>query len=288
MPLLSTRGAGSAKGFGLTAGGAKKPIDVEYLVVAGGGTGGYGYYPPIEYGVGGGGGGAGGYRTGTQSLLALATNFTVTVGGRGSNSIFDSITSARGGDGNCYNGPFPGGSGGGGNGSPVGSRPGGSGNTPSTSPSQGNNGGSSTNNGGGGGGAGAVGNNGAGPGGAGGAGLQSPITGSYYSGGGGGGTTGNTNGGGGAGGGGYGGSFNSGDWFAGSPGGVNTGGGGGGGGNVGYDPTPGSGGSGIVVLKYPDTATISNPGGGLTFTTSSSGGYKITSFTAGTGNVQWN
>jgi hypothetical protein len=55
--------------------------------------------------------------------------------------------------------------------------------------------------------------------------------------------------------------------------------------------TPGSGGlggSGVVILKYPDTKTISNPGGGLTFTTSTAvSGYKITTFTAGTGNVQW-
>jgi hypothetical protein len=34
--------------------------------------------------------------------------------------------------------------------------------------------------------------------------------------------------------------------------------------------------------------TISNPGGGLTFSTSTAvSGFKITTFTAGTGNVQW-
>jgi hypothetical protein len=48
------------------------------------------------------------------------------------------------------------------------------------------------------------------------------------------------------------------------------------------------GGSGIAILKYPSAYTISNPGGGLTFSTSTSGSNKITSFTAGTGNVQWN
>ena len=37
MPLLSTRGAGSARGFGF--GGGKKPLQVDYLVVAGGGGG---------------------------------------------------------------------------------------------------------------------------------------------------------------------------------------------------------------------------------------------------------
>jgi hypothetical protein len=51
---------------------------------------------------------------------------------------------------------------------------------------------------------------------------------------------------------------------------------------------PGSnGGSGIVILKYSDAYSISNPGGGLTYSTSTSGGYKITSFTAGTGNIQF-
>jgi hypothetical protein len=52
MPLLSTRGANSAKGFGFTSKGKKAPTTVEYLVIAGGGSGGHN----------GGGGGAGGYR----------------------------------------------------------------------------------------------------------------------------------------------------------------------------------------------------------------------------------
>ena len=52
MPILSSRGAGSAKGFGLTAGGGiSYPFDIEFLVVAGGG------------GAQAGAGGAGGYRT---------------------------------------------------------------------------------------------------------------------------------------------------------------------------------------------------------------------------------
>jgi hypothetical protein len=50
----------------------------------------------------------------------------------------------------------------------------------------------------------------------------------------------------------------------------------------------GAGGSGIVILKYLDVYTISNPGGGLTLSTASpSGGYKVTTVTAGTGNVSW-
>ena len=40
MPLNSTRGAGSAKGFGLT--GGKGSIIVDVLIVAGGGGGGNG------------------------------------------------------------------------------------------------------------------------------------------------------------------------------------------------------------------------------------------------------
>jgi hypothetical protein len=56
MPLLSTRGAGSAKGFGFTA--DKKPPEFDYLVVAGGGGGG-GNNEPSEF-AGTGGGGAGG------------------------------------------------------------------------------------------------------------------------------------------------------------------------------------------------------------------------------------
>ena len=51
--------------------------------------------------------------------------------------------------------------------------------------------------------------------------------------------------------------------------------------------TYGSGGSGVVILKYPDAFTITNSGGGLTFSTSSSGGFKVTTFTAGTGNIQF-
>jgi hypothetical protein len=52
---------------------------------------------------------------------------------------------------------------------------------------------------------------------------------------------------------------------------------------VGYN-----GGSGIVILKYPNTYTISNPGGGLTFgTTITSGAYKITPINNGSGNVSW-
>jgi hypothetical protein len=76
MPLLGSRGAGSAKGFGLTAGGVK-PVDFDYLVVAGGGGG---------FGGLGGGGGAGGLRTsfpgGTKTTINKK-NTTITVGAGG-------------------------------------------------------------------------------------------------------------------------------------------------------------------------------------------------------------
>jgi hypothetical protein len=52
-------------------------------------------------------------------------------------------------------------------------------------------------------------------------------------------------------------------------------------------PSPaGNGGSGIVILKYPDTFAIS-AGAGLTSSTTTSGGYNITTFTAGTGTVSF-
>jgi hypothetical protein len=62
--------------------------------------------------------------------------------------------------------------------------------------------------------------------------------------------------------------------------------GGGGGGRVGFTNS-GNGGSGVVILRYPDYYTISNPGGGLTFSTSTVGTDKVTTFTAGTGNIQF-
>jgi hypothetical protein len=61
---------------------------------------------------------------------------------------------------------------------------------------------------------------------------------------------------------------------------ANTGGGGGGNAN---------GGSGFVCIKFPDTITITI-GGGLTYTSSTSGGYTTVQFTAGTDTIEffWN
>jgi hypothetical protein len=48
-----------------------------------------------------------------------------------------------------------------------------------------------------------------------------------------------------------------------------------------------SGGSGIVILKYSDARTITI-GAGLTGSTAApSGGFKVTTITAGTGNVSF-
>jgi hypothetical protein len=61
-----------------------------------------------------------------------------------------------------------------------------------------------------------------------------------------------------------------------------------GGGGAYQNAQGGNGSSGVVILKYPDAYTISNPGGGLTLSTAGpSGGFKVTSVTAGTGNVSF-
>lgn len=250
---------------------------VDYLVVAGGGAGGYG----LTGSWAGGGGGAGGYREFSSQYLEKAANYTVTVGAggtagtvptSGSNSVFNTITAAGGGRGggnstNTQRTGVDGGSGGGGA-----FNTGGAGNTPSTSPSQGNNGGDSTGGGdqrgGGGGGAGGVGQSGNTGGGIGGVGTASSITGSSVT----------------RAAGGRGGLFGS---ASSEPaGGANTGNGGGGGGSNAGNGN--NGGSGVVIIKYPDIFTITNPGGGLTFSTASSGGFKVTTFTAGTGTIQFN
>ena len=255
---------------------------IDYLVLAGGGGGGN---TPGEQAGGGGGGGLRSAKTGnhgsytvhpnssTSGVTITATTFPITVGGggaapgpsssaSGSNSVFSTITSAGGGYGKGNTGaPHPagdGGSGGGGRGGGGIPAAGGSGNTPPVSPSQGNNGGngqpSPGNRGGGGGGATAVGepasDAGASTGGEGGAGATTNITGSpvAYAGGGGGGNQSGPSpigGAGGTGGGGRG-SKNA----NGVDGTANTGGGGGGSSCGQNCRVAGSGGKGIVVLRY--------------------------------------
>ena len=47
-----------------------------------------------------------------------------------------------------------------------------------------------------------------------------------------------------------------------------------------------TGGSGVVILRYPKAFTIT-VGGSLTSSTATDGDYKVTTFTAGTDNVSW-
>jgi hypothetical protein len=253
----------------------------EYLVVGGGGAG-SGY----------GGGGGGGYVEGTQSL---GGTLTVTVGGGGSgssggNSVFGIAT----------------GNGGGLSGTTGGSGGGGSGGTNQTSPSggtgYGNVGGAhgtganynlGHDGAGGGGGAGGAGGAGAAnQGGNGGSGRASSITGSSVARAGGGGGHSHRNGGGtsqpvgGAGGGGNGSNYN----YGGTPstgGTANTGGGGGCASDSGGVTT---GGSGIVIIAYPSTSrAITSISAGLAYSVStvSRAGYRVYTFTGGTGTVTW-
>ena len=272
--------------FCVSAGGGPKG-KVDYLVLAGGGSGGWKFH--------GEGGGAGGYRESkcstvsgcwTASPLASSTSlplspgpYAVAVGAGGANSTsgscggsnngvnssFSSITSAGGGGGGSQAascGPETpgndGGSGGGGANTPICTTMG-SGNVPPVSPPQGNNGGKYYSAGpsygsGSGGGAGGVGANGSGPtGGVGGPGATSSITGSPVARGGGGGGASYNGGSGGAGGSGGGGTGTSGGSSNGTTGTVNLGGGGGGGeraptGNPSSDGW--GGGSGTVIIRY--------------------------------------
>jgi len=283
-------------------------VQVAYVVIGGGASGGRSNAST----VGGGGGGAGGYRSSYASentggggstepmlYLSTSTNYAVSIGAGGaapsagnspgnfgSDSYFTTNVVAYGGG---YGGQvgglgYTGGSGGGrgGNGTGTASAPG--------YLYQGYRGGQCARNSspfpaGGGGGASAAGGDVASDGtagGDGGAGVSSSITGSAVvrAGGGGGSiyTNGGTVGAGGAGGGGAGGHGTS-DAVDGT---VNTGGGGGGASNA---RTSGAGGSGIVILRYPNTYTISQSG--LTLTTATDGSDKVTTITAGIGTVSW-
>ena len=259
--------------FTVTCAGSGPEAVVDYLIVAGGGGG-----ARSGPGNNGSGGGGGGFReskaTGAPwtasplatcaSLTVTATGYPITVGGGGSagpgpdtcgsdgsNSIFSTITSTAGGGGTRSAIPGrPGGSGSGGSGGGF-NRPGGTGNTPPVSPPQGQPGGISAicgadNAGGGGGGATEAGVNGtpagATGGGRGGAGATTSISGSSSNYSGGGGTTngaGSPCGTGGAGGPNPGNAAGSGT--------TNTGGAGGG---TNGNGTAGSGGSGIVIIRY--------------------------------------
>ena len=64
---------------------------------------------------------------------------------------------------------------------------------------------------------------------------------------------------------------------------ANTGGGGGSTANT--DTAGASGGSGVIILRYPDTYTITQSG--LTLSTATDGSDKVTTITAGTGTVSF-
>jgi len=261
-----------------------------------------------------------GVALGTNYAVAIGGGgaaVTSQLGGiNGNTSSFSSITTVGGGGGKSYpnNAGASGGSGGGagafensGNGGAAGG---------AGTANQGYAGGTTASprpgtftSGGGGGGAGAVGestNNALNRGGNGGVGVATSITGNtlYFAGGGGGGSySGGVGGNGGLGGGGGGstntasaggsgggsslstgsnGQTNADPSTAGSAG-VNTGGGGGG---VAHNGTSGAGGSGVVILRYRGLSTITL-GAGLTGTTTTDGSFKVTTITAGSGNVSW-
>jgi hypothetical protein len=308
---------------------AQRPgsFGVDFLVVAGGGGGG-GWFRGGGGGAGGlrtsyGSTSGGGSSAETQLTLVESTNYTVTVGAGGAGGVyqqngtngddsqFGTVTSKGGGGGSYYGtvNANAGGSGGGSAGytSTTGS-PGAGETNQGFAGGQGQAG--NPQSGGGGGGAGAVGQAGggaatSGDGGdginslilpyteAGTAGVGEQISGSevWYAGGGGSGgyELGNDSipgkGGGGEGG-----------WTVGAPyadgssGTDGTGGGGGGsGGSTGYAGTGGTGGKGVVILRYPSSATLSKTGT-LTESTGSpftEGSDKISVFTSGDGTVSF-
>jgi len=281
---------------------------IDYLVVAGGGGGG----GAGSTNGGSGGGGAGGLLTASSQTFLLATLYTVTVGtggnggardtngSNGSNSIFSTLTAIGGGGGagGTSSSGNSGGSGGGGGqlGGTGGSATSGQGNAGATTVGN-NNGGQ------GGGGAGAAVSadtvtNQAGNGGTGtfttlistttaiALGIGQYVTATnaiYFAGGGGGGNLGSNGYGlGGTGGGGAGSPTGGTGGVAGT---ANTGGGGGGG--QGDSPGPGTGGrggSGVVLLRVPNThaAYFSS---GITASATTATGYNIYAVTSGTGTV---
>jgi hypothetical protein len=247
-------------------------LSVDYLVVAGGGSGGWSL---------GSGGGAGGFRASASNSLAPASEFRVLVGAggaggelssaAGTDSSFNSFVSTGGGRGATGNGEVGGNGGSGGGGSHQPGFTAGGISSPTTSPAQGNSGGigfaaggPAAYEGGGGGAGGAGGNAVSGQSGNGGAGANSynsitvtswlSATGTgvsgYLAGGGGGANNSVGNRGtGGSGGGGTGGSYYSPELA--TSGTVNTGSGGGGGGNFTGLKRAGNGGSGLVIVRYP-------------------------------------
>lgn len=283
MPLGAAR---------VALGGGVSTVPLEFIVVSGGGVGGYGRPNNVQ----GAGGGAGGYissvygeasggNTNAVSILEIPTNetFTITVGGAESDSdiltAYGNVETDHGGKGLGEEYGGDGGSGGGawalnasnnvGDGIAGQGRHGGQWYVDNNyGPNQGAGGGGGATN------AGANRNSSSTSRGNGGNGVTTNIEGSSraLAGGGGGGSKTGYHGYGGSGGGGNGGSN------AGQAGTANTGGGGGGGTNFGAPG--GSGGSGVIFLRYPSKFTLNETG--LTVTTNTVGTNKVSRITAGT------
>ena len=272
--LLLGRGVTSiANNFTLNANmSVSYDTNVDYLIVAGGGSGGVGR---------GGGGGAGGVLQGSTQLTSTSYSITVGDGGAsvtsdhrglsGGNTTALGLTAYGGGGGGGWiageeNG-LNGGSGGGTSGSGSSAAIAGQG-----TPGQGNNGYDVNvyqNPGGGGGGAGAAATSQNG-----GVGIQTNITGSslWVGGGGGAGAAGSGAGSGGSGGGGAGTSVGNGTATSGT---ANTG--GGGGGTDGINGQSGAGGSGVVYVRY--LGSSAGTGGTVSSGTGTAAGYTLHTFT---------
>lgn len=269
----------SSRSFSITSTYVPPLVSVQYLIIGGGGSGDKQ-----------GGGGAGGVLAGTANF-ALSTPLTCKIGAggaggfntstKGTDSQFDTLIAYAGGVGGSTSALKNGGSGAGAhNGAPGNGLAGpgvpvsGQGHGGGIGPTYGANGG--------GGGAGS-----AGSGNQGGAGTSSNITGSTITfAGGGGGGQGDQNGGGGVGqsGGGNGGGWGYASWPG--PTSATTYGSGGGGQGYAQDNgfVGGNGFQGYIVLKYPDSRTLSSSG--MTVVTDPpSGGFKVSKITAGNGTV---
>jgi len=288
-------------------------IEMRALLIGGGGGGGYGAFSFGNYNANGGGGGAGEFLDKPNIAIETGSNYTVTVGAGGAQNnngnstsiVADSAASNTfdyevfGGGHGGYYGDLTGDTGGSSGGAGILRYPIGSAQSSVSETKNEGDLGSRANQGGnsykysnyntccgGGGGAGADGNNGSvnyPNGGNGGDGYASDITGTSvtYAGGGGGGSgeSSNSVGAGGSGGGG-----------SDSAGSVNTG--SGGSGNH-WNASGYAGGSGVIILKYPDSLTISETTSPNVLTmstdTSSVSGFNITTITAGTnGTIQFN
>jgi hypothetical protein len=98
-----------------------QPLNIQYLIVGGGGPGG----TSVEGGRGGGNGGAGGLLSGSFIALPFQTSLPATVGLAAQNSDFISLTAiAGGGGGNAGGGSLNGGNGGSGGGAAGAGTPG--------------------------------------------------------------------------------------------------------------------------------------------------------------------